>query len=59
MTLREFEVSPLVVGNGGLWREDLVTAVKAAKQFITAAIQNSPGLGQGYGPVNMHASTDF
>ncbi len=39
--------------------EDLVTAVKAAKQFITAAIQNSPGLGQGYGPVNMHASTDF
>ena len=39
--------------------EDLVTAVKAAKQFITAAIQNSPGLGQGYGPVNMHAKTDF
>jgi hydroxymethylpyrimidine/phosphomethylpyrimidine kinase len=39
--------------------EDLVTAVKAAKQFITAAIQTSPGLGQGYGPVNMHASTDF
>jgi hydroxymethylpyrimidine/phosphomethylpyrimidine kinase len=39
--------------------EDLVTAVKAAKQFITAAIQNGPGLGQGYGPVNMHARTDF
>ncbi|MCH8839730.1 MAG: bifunctional hydroxymethylpyrimidine kinase/phosphomethylpyrimidine kinase [Planctomycetes bacterium] len=39
--------------------EDLVTAVKAAKQFITAAIQNSPGLGQGYGPVNMHTRTDF
>jgi len=39
--------------------EDLVTAVKAAKQFITAAIQTSPGLGQGYGPVNMHATTDF
>lgn len=39
--------------------EDLVTAVKAAKQFITAAIQNSPGLGQGYGPINMHARTDF
>ena len=39
--------------------EDLVTAVKAAKQFITAAIQDSPGLGQGYGPVNMHARTDF
>ena len=39
--------------------EDLVTAVKAAKQFITAAIQTSPGLGQGYGPVNMHGWTDF
>ena len=39
--------------------EDLVTAVKAAKQFITAAIQNNPGLGQGYGPVNMHTRTDF
>ena len=39
--------------------EDLVTAVKAAKQFITTAIQNSPGLGQGYGPVNMHTRTDF
>jgi hydroxymethylpyrimidine/phosphomethylpyrimidine kinase len=39
--------------------EDLVTAVMAAKQFITAAIQNNPGLGQGYGPVNMHARTDF
>ena len=39
--------------------ENLVTAVKAAKQFITAAIQNSPGLGQGFGPVNMHARTDF
>jgi len=37
--------------------EDLVTAVKAAKQFITVAIQNSPGLGQGYGPVNMHTKT--
>jgi hydroxymethylpyrimidine/phosphomethylpyrimidine kinase len=39
--------------------EDLVTAVKAAKQFITAAIQSSPGLGQGYGPVNIHARTDI
>jgi hydroxymethylpyrimidine/phosphomethylpyrimidine kinase len=29
--------------------------VKAAKQFITAAIRTNPGLGQGYGPVNMHA----
>ena len=39
--------------------EDLVTAVKAAKQFITAAIQNSTGLGHGYGPINMHTRTDF
>ena len=39
--------------------EDLVTAVQAAKRFITAAIQTSPGLGQGHGPVNMHARTDF
>jgi hydroxymethylpyrimidine/phosphomethylpyrimidine kinase len=38
--------------------EDLVTAVKAAKQFITAAIQTNPGLGQGYGPVNMHAKVE-
>ncbi len=48
-----------------LWNDNadlvrrLVTAVKAAKQFITAAIQNSPSLGQGYGPVNMHTRTDF
>ncbi len=39
--------------------EDLVTAVKAAKKFIAAAIQTSPALGQGYGPVNMHVRTDF
>ena len=38
--------------------EGLIPAVKAAKQFITAAIKNSPGMGQGYGPVNMHARTD-
>jgi len=37
--------------------EDLVSAVKAAKRFITVAIQNNPGLGQGYGPVNMHTKT--
>jgi len=35
---------------------DLVTAVKAAKSFITRAIQTNPNLGNGYGPVNMHAS---
>ena len=39
--------------------EDLVTAVKAAKQFITAAIRTNPGLGYGVGPVNLHSSTDF
>ena len=39
--------------------EDLVTAVKSAKRFITAAIQTSPGLGHGFGPVNMHSRTDF
>lgn len=39
--------------------EDLVSAVHAAKGFITRAIATSPGLGDGdgdgYGPVNMHA----
>ncbi len=39
--------------------EDLVTAVKAAKRFITAAIRTNPGLGNGFGPVNLHSSTDF
>ena len=39
--------------------EDLVTAVKAAKQFITAAIRTNPGLGNGFGPVNLHSTTDF
>ncbi len=39
--------------------EDLVTAVKAAKQFITVAIQTSPGLGKGFGPVNLHSRADF
>jgi len=39
--------------------ENLVTAVKSAKRFITAAIQTSPGLGHGFGPVNMHSRTDF
>ena len=35
--------------------EDLVTAVRASKRFITEAIRTSPGLGSGYGPVNLHA----
>ncbi|KAA1258706.1 Hydroxymethylpyrimidine/phosphomethylpyrimidine kinase [Rubripirellula obstinata] len=37
--------------------EPLVTAVKAAKQFITAAIRTNPGLGQGFGPVNLFIKT--
>jgi hydroxymethylpyrimidine/phosphomethylpyrimidine kinase len=35
--------------------EDLVPAVIAAKEFITRAIHSAPGLGNGRGPVNMHA----
>ncbi len=38
--------------------EDLVAAVRAAKQFITAAIRTNPGLGNGLGPVNLHVDTD-
>ena len=38
--------------------EGLIAAVKAAKQFITAAIRTNPGLGNGFGPVNLHSSTD-
>ncbi len=34
---------------------DLPEAVSIAKRFITAAIQSSPGLGHGFGPVNHHA----
>jgi hydroxymethylpyrimidine/phosphomethylpyrimidine kinase len=34
---------------------DLVEAVETAKRFITRAIEFSPGLGRGCGPVNHHA----
>ena len=34
----------------------IVAAVEAAKKFITKAIETNPGLGHGYGPVNMHAT---
>ncbi len=34
---------------------DLPDAVEAAKRFITRAIEGSPGLGKGFGPVNHHA----
>ena len=34
---------------------ELSEAVSTAKRFISAAIQSSPGLGRGFGPVNHHA----
>ena len=37
---------------------NIVEAVAAAKSFITRAIQTNPNLGDGYGPVNMHAATE-
>ncbi len=39
--------------------EDLVVAVIAAKKFITAAIRTNPGLGNGFGPVNLHSGADL
>ena len=33
--------------------KDLLTATADAKQFISAAIESNPGLGGGYGPVNL------
>ncbi len=35
--------------------EALLSAIQGAKTFVTAAIRTNPGLGAGYGPVNMHA----
>ena len=37
--------------------ESLLTAVENAKRFITAAILDAPGLGFGFGPVNMMTNT--
>ncbi len=34
--------------------EELLEAVKGAKQFVFAAIRSNPGLGAGCGPVNFH-----
>jgi hydroxymethylpyrimidine/phosphomethylpyrimidine kinase len=31
--------------------DDLVTAVRHAKDYVTAAIRRAPGLGQGHGPL--------
>ena len=39
--------------------EDLPGAVRRAKVFISRAIANNPGLGQGHGPVNLHTPTDL
>jgi hydroxymethylpyrimidine/phosphomethylpyrimidine kinase len=36
----------------------LPDAVEIAKRFITAAIETSPGIGKGFGPVNHHARID-
>jgi hydroxymethylpyrimidine/phosphomethylpyrimidine kinase len=36
----------------------LPAAVERAKHFVTRAIQSSPGLGKGFGPVNHHARPD-
>lgn len=38
--------------------DDCLTAVTTAKRFITEAIRTVPGLGGGYGPVNMHSAVD-
>ena len=39
--------------------EDLPGAVRRAKVFISRAIANNPGLGQGHGPVNLHTPPDL
>ena len=39
--------------------EDVVTAVRGAKSFITTAIDTNPGIGSGHGPVNMFAPVDL
>ena len=38
--------------------QPLPDAVEIAKRFITAAIETSPGIGKGFGPVNHHARLD-
>jgi hydroxymethylpyrimidine/phosphomethylpyrimidine kinase len=37
--------------------DDVVAAVMAAKQFVTSAIRTTPGLGSGFGPVNLFSGT--
>ncbi len=38
--------------------DDLPTAVRNAKRYITEAIRTNPGLGRGSGPVNHHAAAN-
>ena len=38
--------------------DDLVSAVRKAKRFVTAAIRTNPGLGGGFGPTNLFADPD-
>lgn len=40
------------------WGEPLTSAVQCAKVFITKAIRNAPGIGQGVGPLNHFVSVD-
>ena len=35
--------------------QELCSAIKGAKTFVTRAIRTSPGLGVGFGPTNLHA----
>ena len=37
--------------------EELVQAIRTAKQYVTEAIRTNPGLGAGAGPLNHHAET--
>jgi hydroxymethylpyrimidine/phosphomethylpyrimidine kinase len=38
--------------------EELESAIRQAKRYITEAIRTNPGLGSGSGPVNHHATSD-
>lgn len=39
--------------------QGLLEAARGAKRFISTAIRSAPGLGQGLGPVNLHASSEL
>lgn len=38
--------------------KELLKAIRAAKEFVTAAIRTHPALGHGEGPLNLHATLD-